>query len=109
MKTLVCCLLLFEAASIKILLRSGTVDLPQTYAAFLDELMRKNSRAVLISFGNPYAEATVPNIPTYVCAYENVKALQEVTAEALYRKTVISGRLPVTVSPTMKRGFGLSR
>ena len=97
------------AASIKIVLSSGTVDLPPTHAAFLQRLVKKNPKVVLISFGNPYIGATVPEIPAYICAYDNAKGLQEAAAEALFGKARITGKLPVTVSDVMKFGTGLSR
>ena len=97
------------AAYIKIVLSSGTVDLPPTHSSFLAELVKRNPSVVLISFGNPYIGASVPEIPVYICAYDNAKALQEVTAEALFGKIHFSGRLPVTVSTTMKFGYGLSK
>ena len=97
------------AAYIKIVLSSGTVDLPPAHAAFLQQLVKQNPRVALVSFGNPYIGASVPEVPAYICAYDNAKALQEATAEALFGKTKFSGKLPVTVSETMKFGVGLRR
>jgi beta-N-acetylhexosaminidase len=97
------------AAYIKIVLSSGTVDLPPAHAAFLQQLVKQNPRVVLVSFGNPYIGGSVPEIPVYICAYDNAKALQEATAEALSGKTKFSGKLPVTISETMKFGTGLRK
>jgi beta-N-acetylhexosaminidase len=97
------------AAYVKIVLSSGTVDLPAAHAAFLRQLLKQNPRTVLVSFGNPYIGATVPEIPTYICAYDNAKALQEAAAGALFGKAHFSGKLPVTISPAMKFGAGLTR
>jgi hypothetical protein len=62
-----------------------------------------------VSFGNPYIGASVPEIPAYVCAYDNAKALQDAMAEALYGKVPFKGKLPVTVSERMKYGMGLTK
>jgi beta-N-acetylhexosaminidase len=97
------------AAYIKIVLSSGTVDLPPAHAAFLQQLVKQNPRVSLVSFGSPYIGASVPEVPAYICAYDNAKALQEATAEALFGKTMFSGKLPVTVSPAMKFGVGLAK
>lgn len=97
------------AAYVRIVLSSGTVDLPATHTAFLQQLLRQNPHLALVSFGNPYIGATVPEIPTYICAYDNAKALQEAAAEALFGKAHFMGKLPVTVSETMKFGTGLRR
>lgn len=95
------------AAYIKIVLSSGTVALPPSHAAFLKKLRETNKRVALVSFGNPYIGASAPTIPAYICAYDNAKALQEATAEAIYGKTPFKGKLPVTVSEKMKFGVGL--
>lgn len=97
------------AAYIKIVLSSGTVALPPAQTAFLQKLAGANKRVALVSFGNPYIGASAPSIPAYICAYDNAKALQEATAEALYGRTPFKGKLPVTVSSQMKFGTGLVR
>jgi len=97
------------AAYVRIVLSSGTVDLPPAHAAFLRQLLKQNPRTALVSFGNPYIGGTIPEIPTYICAYDNAKALQEAAAEALFGKTHFTGKLPVTVSETMRFGTGLRR
>jgi beta-N-acetylhexosaminidase len=96
------------AAYIKIVLSSGTVELPASHRSFLLRLVEQNPRVVLISFGNPYIGASVPSVPTYICAYDNAKVLQEAAAEALFGKVPFKGRLPVTVSDQMKYGWGLT-
>ncbi|MDE3058263.1 MAG: glycoside hydrolase family 3 C-terminal domain-containing protein [Bacteroidota bacterium] len=96
------------SAYIKIVIASGTVDLPKEGADFLGALVKENPNVILVSFGNPYIGGTVPEIPTYICAYDNAKALQAVTAEALYGKIPFRGKLPVTISDAMRFGTGLA-
>jgi beta-N-acetylhexosaminidase len=62
-----------------------------------------------VSIGNPYFGASAAGIPAYICAYNNAKASQQATAEALYGRTPFKGKLPVTVSSQMKFGTGLAR
>ncbi|MEX1275861.1 MAG: glycoside hydrolase family 3 N-terminal domain-containing protein [Bacteroidota bacterium] len=95
------------AAYIKIVLNSGTVELPATHTSFIERLVAVNPNVVLISFGNPYIGASVPSVPTIICAYDNARALQETMAEALYGKIPFRGKLPVTVGGGMKYGDGL--
>lgn len=99
--------IILVAAYIKIVLNSGTVELPAPHTAFLKRLTDSNANVVLISFGNPYIGASVPSVPTFVCAYDNAKALQETMAEALFGKLPFRGKLPVTVGEGMKYGDGL--
>ncbi len=96
------------AAYVKIVIASGTVDLPKEDAGFLNALVKENPNVILVSFGNPYIGGTLPEIPTYICAYDNAKALQAVTAEALYGKIPFKGKLPITISKEMKFGVGLT-
>lgn len=95
------------AAYIKIVLNSGTVELPATHTSFIERLVGVNPNVVLISFGNPYIGASVPSVPTIICAYDNARALQETIAEALYGKIPFRGMLPVTVGGDMRYGDGI--
>jgi beta-N-acetylhexosaminidase len=97
------------AAYVRIILSSGTVDLPAAHTKFLEQLAAQNPNIILVSFGNPYIGGSVPSIPTYVCAYDNARALQDAAADALFGKAHFKGKLPVTVSESMKYGSGLMR
>jgi len=100
--------LVVVAAYIKIVLNSGTVELSTAHTAFVNRLVEANPNIVLISFGNPYIGSSVPDVPAYICAYDNAKALQETAAEALFGKIPFHGRLPVTVTEKMRYGWGIT-
>jgi beta-N-acetylhexosaminidase len=85
------------------------VELPPEHARFLERLGAVQPKTILVSFGNPYIAASVPTIPTYLCAFDNAKALQETAAEALAGKRPISGHLPVTIQADMPYGFGIKK
>jgi beta-N-acetylhexosaminidase len=95
------------AAYVRIVLHAGTVELPPAHAEFVQRVLTVNPNVVLVSFGNPYIGASVPGVPTYVCAYDNARVLQEVAAEALFGKVGFNGKLPVTVSKEMPYGTGI--
>ncbi len=97
------------AAYVRIVLHAGTVELPPAHAEFVQRVLTVNPNVVLVSFGNPYIGASVPGVPTYVCAYDNARALQEVAAEALFGKVGFNGKLPVTVSEEMPYGKGITK
>ena len=97
------------AAYVRIVLSSGTVELPEAHTKFLEQLAAQNPNIILVSFGNPYIGGSVPGIPTYVCAYDNAKALQDAAADALFGKAHFKGKLPITVSESMKYRSGLMR
>jgi len=96
------------AAYVRVIVGMGTVELPNPQRAFMDRLLSKNPNTTLVSFGNPYIAVSFPNLSTYVCAFDNAKALQEVTAEALYGKSEFRGKLPVTISDRMRFGDGMT-
>ena len=95
------------AAYVRIVLSSGSVDLPVTHAKFLEQLTMQNPNVILVSFGNPYIGGSLPGIPTYVCAYDNARALQDAAADALFGIAHFKGKLPITISESMKYGSGL--
>ncbi len=96
------------AAYVKIVLNSGTVGLTEAQKSFIEEITARNPNTVLISFGNPYIGATLATVSTYICAFDNAKALQEIAAEALSKSFLFKGKLPVSISDRYRFGFGLS-
>ncbi|MGB2868143.1 MAG: glycoside hydrolase family 3 N-terminal domain-containing protein [Bacteroidota bacterium] len=97
------------AAYVRIFLGSGTVGLPASQRAFIEQMALANVKVVVVSFGNPYIGSSLPFVSTYVCAYDNAKALQQTAAEALFGRSGFGGKLPVTISKTMKFGDGIEK
>lgn len=63
---------------------SGTIDLPTAHVRFLKQLRARNANIVFVSFGSPYVATSVPPglASTLVCAYDNARAVQEVSRQA---------------------------
>jgi len=96
------------AAYIKIVINRGDVDLPEQHQKFLKELLsRKKKDIVFVSFGSPYILSYIPELPNYICAYDNSAATQEVTAEMLFSKIKPKGLLPVTILNEYRYGAGI--
>ncbi|WP_322905386.1 beta-N-acetylhexosaminidase [Paenibacillus campi] len=53
---------------------------------------------IVASMRNPYDLNALPNVKTYICAYENRKYAVEALAAVLAGKATASGRLPVTLN-----------
>lgn len=76
---------------------------------FLERLCRRKP-VVAVVFANPYSLAAfAPDIPLsgLLMAYQDSPEAQELAAQALFGALSLSGRLPVTVGPSLKAGAGL--
>lgn len=85
------------AAYVQIVIGRGTVELSEVHQALVKRLIEENPRTILVSFGNPYIGGSFPALSTYVCAYDNARALQAVAVDALYGRIPFRGKLPVTL------------
>ena len=81
----------------RIVIRRGNVSLNEDQRLFLKELSERRIPSLVISFGSPYVLSELTEAPTYICAYGNAVAVQEVVAEALFTKPHFPGRLPTTI------------
>jgi beta-N-acetylhexosaminidase len=76
---------------------------------FLRTLTRRRPRTVLINFGNPYLYQQVPEIGTYLIAWGGFPMSQRAAADALVGINAISGRLPISIPPSLSFGAGEMR
>ena len=63
---------------------------------------------MVISFGNPYLLAALPESPGYLIAWGGHEVSQEAAVRALFGREAISGRLPVSIPPYHGIGDGLT-
>ena len=68
----------------------------------------KRRKTVVVAMGNAYALKFLEGARTLVCAYEDHYAAQLVVPQVLFGALPAKGKLPVTVSPTLPIGTGLS-
>jgi beta-N-acetylhexosaminidase len=85
----------------------GSVALPPVGARLAEELTRRDLPLVVISFGNPYLLAAMPQAKTYVAAYSPFPFSQRAAARALAGEIDVTGRLPVSLPGLHPRGHGL--
>jgi beta-N-acetylhexosaminidase len=86
---------------------SGRIDLPDEHKAFLNRLVATGKPVVLISFGNPYMIMGIDSPDVYLAAYGASEASQRAVAQALFGKSSIRGRLPITIPGYHEFGEGL--
>ncbi len=85
------------AAYLKVFVGDESTDLTAAHRAAIRELQTINPKIVFISFGSPYALTAVRDLPTLICAYDDSKSSQVVTARALSSREPWTGKLPVEI------------
>ena len=90
--------------------RSGTgeISVSEDMADFIAAVGPERPMMV-ISFGNPYLLAALPDSPGYLIAWGAHEVSQRAAVRALFGQTAISGRLPVSIPPYYEIGDGLTR
>ncbi|MBK9014346.1 MAG: serine hydrolase [Saprospiraceae bacterium] len=72
------------------------------------EALRKQTRVVLVMFGNPYAAKFFENVPNLLVCYEEDDEVQDLAAQALFGVFPLRGKLPVTASARLPAGTGIA-
>jgi beta-N-acetylhexosaminidase len=85
----------------------GSVALPPAGLRLAEELLKRELPLVVISFGNPYLLAAIPQAPAYLAAYSQQAVSQRAAARALTGEIDITGKLPITLPGLYPRGHGL--
>ncbi len=76
---------------------------------FLKQLQAKPKlKTVVVAMGNAYGLKFLEGASTLVCGYEDHYAAQLVVPQVLFGALPARGKLPVTVSPTLKAGTGIA-
>ncbi len=72
------------------------------------EALRKQTRVILVMFGNPYAAKFFENMPNLLVCYEEDNEVQDLAAQALFGVFPLRGKMPVTASPALPAGTGVT-
>ncbi len=96
------------ATSVRAISSRGHVALPQPLAEMIERSARSKA-SMLISFGSPYLLHQLPDYHGgFLIAWTDVEATEKAAAFALSGGAPISGRLPISISGAITRGFGIS-
>lgn len=82
---------------------------PQAFASFVQTLVQRGRKPIVVAFGNPYLLQQLPSIGTYLVAWGGFPVSQTAAARALLGSSAISGHLPVSIPPYAGRGTGIER
>ena len=97
------------APYIRPLASKGSIGLPADLAMVYRDVLRRQPRTVVVSFGDPYLIRQIPSARTYVLAWNPWSPWSErAAARAITGRTPITGRLPVTISPSLPAGHGIA-
>lgn len=65
-------------------------------------------KTVVVSLGNPYFAAQMPEVQNYLCTFSDAKVSELSAVAAMFGEIPTPGRLPVTIPGIAPRGAGLS-
>jgi beta-glucosidase-like glycosyl hydrolase len=68
--------------------------------------LAKETKVVLVVFGNAYSLKVFENSSYLVAAYTDKKIMQEAVSEVLFGKVSTQAQLPISASPKLKEGLG---
>ncbi len=85
---------------------SGVITMPDALASLIDGASRQRP-TVLVSFGSPYLQSQVPDVPAYLQAWTN-NPLTEWAAAAALSGAPISGTLPIDLPAGARLGDGIT-
>ncbi len=86
-----------------------TASAPQAFANFLQTLVQRGRKPIVVALGNPYLLQQVPWVGAYLVAWGGFPVSQTAAARALLGTAAISGHLPISMPPYAIRGAGEER
>lgn len=87
----------------------GTVSAQGGFSGFVEALSAAGKPVVAVTFGNPYLLSAYPSVPAYLLAWGGGEASQRAAARALAGRAEITGTLPISIPPSLRRGEGIRR
>ena len=86
-----------------------TASAPQAFTNFVQTLVQRGRKPIVVAFGNPYLLQQVPWVSAYLVAWGGFPVSQTAAARALLGTSAISGHLPISIPPNVSRGRGEER
>jgi beta-N-acetylhexosaminidase len=82
---------------------------PEAFANFVQTLVSRGRKPIVVAFGNPYLLQQLPWVETYLVAWGGFPVSQVAAARALTGAAPITGRLPISIPPYATIGVGEER
>lgn len=93
---------------IRVAAYKGSIDLNQWQLDLLKHLSRSEKPFVFALFGSPYLLSFVPELPTYILAYEYYPEAERATVRAILGEIPFTGKLPISLPGFYAIGHGLT-
>jgi len=82
---------------------------PQAFTNFVQTLVQRGRKPIVVAFGNPYLFQQLPWVSAYLVAWGGFPVSQSAAARALLGTAAITGHLPISIPPYVGRGIGEER
>lgn len=100
--------LVILAPYIRPIAERGTIGLSPAVERFYRQVLARQPRTIIVSFGDPYLIRQLPTTGSYLLAWNPWSPWSErAAARALTGAAPITGRLPVALGPSLPRGGGI--
>jgi beta-N-acetylhexosaminidase len=103
----------FDAVVASVFVRAasgtGRIDLAPPVQALLQAIARQKKPFVTTFFGNPYAAASMPQLPSVLLTYDFYDRAERSAVRAIAGEAAIGGRLPIALPGVAALGAGLDR
>lgn len=86
--------------------RVADVNAPAPLVDLVRAAVERNPKTIVVAFGNPYFYQQVPFTPAYLVAWGGFAPAQRAAARALLGISDITGRLPISIPPSLRLGDG---
>jgi beta-N-acetylhexosaminidase len=86
-----------------------TASAPQAFTDFVQTLVQRGRKPIVVAFGNPYMLQQLPWVSAYLVAWGGFPVSQTAAARALLGTSAITGHLPISIPPYVRRGRGEER
>lgn len=86
-----------------------SANAPQAFTNFVQTLVQRGRKPIVVAFGNPYMLQQLPWVSAYLVAWGGFPVSQTAAARALLGASAISGHLPISIPPYVSRGTGEER
>jgi CubicO group peptidase (beta-lactamase class C family) len=93
---------------VRIRMDKGIATIDSTHSLALSQLKNSGIPMAVFSFGSPYLPS-YEMLEAYVCVYGYGSVSVKAAANALWGRAEVNGKLPVDLSPKLKRGMGLKK
>jgi beta-N-acetylhexosaminidase len=82
---------------------------PQAFTNFVQTLIQRGRKPIVVAFGNPYLFQQLPWVSAYLVAWGGFPVSQTAAARALLGTAAVTGHLPISIPPYASRGSGEER